>query len=67
MQKAYIYIYLRMLIERCEFVNVLNFLRTFYSRLQRFDEWGLQFMLDILMRSRPEKEEDIYSSLVHSS
>ena len=33
------------------------------KRLHRFDEWGMQFTLDVLMRGRPEKEEDIYSSL----
>ncbi|XP_028393363.1 AP-4 complex subunit beta-1-like [Dendronephthya gigantea] len=33
------------------------------KRLQRFDEWALQFLLDILMRCRPKKDEDIYSTL----
>ena len=39
-----------------------------FSRLHRFDEWGMQFVLDVLMRHLPEKEEeeeeDVYKTLV---
>lgn len=37
--------------------------RFLLKKLQKFDEWGLQFTLDILTRCRPVKLEDIYSSL----